>query len=326
VSTTSLKELAAWGAATALVIPVRFMPAAARATMVRTFVLAAAAAAVLGIVLVRIDPYGLLLSRLAIAGYREGSTNVQRVGGTEDIVTRLTGTYVEPNIAGLVLLVALLLAVAYFRGPVRLALVVVIGSGMLLTLSRAAIGTAVVAGVLLVLRTTGPRRLALIGSGIVAGLAALAVPAVRARLFDSFGPSDTGTIARDLALKEFPRTMEGHWLWGLGWDRDEFRSASVGRVVNYVANGPLVTIYRGGIVLGGLAILLLALVVVRSWFVASRSFEHAVTCCGIIAIIVVALQLDFSIVIQAPATAIFSLLVGLSLAPDPPDDAEARHA
>ncbi len=318
VSTTSLKELAAWIAATALVVPVRFLPVAARALTVRVVVLAAAAAAALGIVLVRIDPYGVLLDRLAIAGYREGRTNVQVVPGTEDNATRLTGTFVEPNIAGLILVVAVLLAVAYFRGPLRVVLVVVIGSGLLLTLSRAAIATAVVAGVLLLLRTTGPRRLAILLAGVVSGLGALAIPSVRARLFDSFGPSDTGTIARDLAFKEFPTAMEGHWIWGLGWDRDEFRLASVGRVVNYVANGPLVTIYRGGLVLGIVVLVVLVLLVVRSWFAARRSFEDAVVCCGIIATALVALQLDFSVVIQPPATAVFSLLVGLSLVPDPP--------
>ena len=64
------------------------------------------------------------------------------------------------------------------------------------------------------------------------------MPSVRTRLLDSFGPSDTGTQARDLALREFPRAMEGHWIWGLGWDREEFRRPVGGQAVNYVANGP----------------------------------------------------------------------------------------
>ena len=238
VSGTSIKELAAWVAATAIVVPVRFLPSAARTTMVRIFVISAAAAAALGIVLVRIDPDGVLFERLTIAGYRERRSNVQQVGGSEDIATRLTGTFVEPNIAGLILVAAVLLAVAYFRGPLRVALVVLLGAGLLLTLSRAAMATVVLAGVLLVLRTPGRRRLPIIMAGLVAALGSLAIPGVLGRLLDSFGPSDTGTIARDLALQEFPRAMEGHWIWGLGWDRDEFRLASVGRVVNYVANGP----------------------------------------------------------------------------------------
>jgi len=326
LSGTSLKELAAWVAATAIVVPVRFLPAAARTTTARIFVLSAAAASVLGIVLVRIDPQGVLLARLTVAGYKEGRTNVQRVGGSEDVATRLTGTFVEPNIAGLILVAAVVLAVAYFRGPVRVVLVAVIGAGLLLTLSRAAIATAVVAGVLLVLRTPGRRRIPIIMAGLVAALGSLALPNVQDRLRDSFGPSDTGTIARDLALKEFPQVMQGHWLWGLGWDRDEFRLASVGRVINYVANGPLVTIYRGGVVLGLLVAVVLVVLVVRSWFAARRTFEVAVLCCGVIGIALVAFQLDFPIVIQAPATAVFSMLIGLSLTPQAPDPPGASGA
>ena len=49
-------------------------------------------------------------------------------------------------------------------------------------------------------------------------------------------------------------------------------------------------------------------------------------CCGVIGIVLVALQLDFPIVIQAPATALFSFLVGLSLAPHPPDPPGASRA
>ena len=318
LTTTSLKELAAWSAATAVVTPIRFLPAAARLLTIRVFVLSAAAAAALGVVLVRFDPYGVLLDRLAIAGYKEGRANVQVVPGSEDNATRLTGTFVEPNIAGFVLVVALLLALAYFRGPLRVVLVMVIGGGLLLTLSRAAIATAVVAGIVLLFRTSGPRRLGLLAAGVAGGLGALAIPVVRARLLDSFGPSDTGTIARDLAFKEFPRTMDGHWVWGLGWDRDEFRLASVGRVVNYVANGPLVTVYRGGVILGVIVLVVLILLVLHSWFAARRSFEDAVACAGVIALALIALQLDFSVVLQAPATVAFSLLVGLVLAPDPP--------
>ena len=103
-------------------------------------------------------------------------------------------------------------------------------------------------------------------------------------------------------------------------------AASLGRVINYVANGPLVTIYRGGVVLGIVVVVVLLVLVVRSWFAARRSFEDAVVCCGVIGIVLVALQLDFPIVIQAPATALFSFLVGLSLAPHPPDPPGATRA
>lgn len=318
LSVDSLTELAAWLVATAIVVPIRFLPRAARTLVVRTFVISAAAAAALGSALVRLDPDGSLLSNLTFAGYSQERVRAQFVPGTEAIATRLTGTFVEPNIAGLVLAAAVMLAVAHFRGPMRIALVVLIGGGLLLTLSRTALATVIVAGVVLVLRAGGRRSLALIAAGVVAGLGALAVPNVRGRLLDSFGPSDTGSIARGRALEAFPEAMEGHWIWGLGWAREEFRNASLSSTVNYVANGPLMTIYRGGMVLGILSVLVLVVLVVRSWIVAKRSFEDAVVCSAVIGFVLVALQLDFPIVLQTPATVVFSFVVGLSLVPHPP--------
>ena len=318
LSVDSLTELTAWLVATAIVIPVRFLPLAARVVVIRTFVISAAVAAALGSALVRIDPDGSLLSNLTFAGYSRERVRAQFVPGTEAIATRLTGTFVEPNIAGLVLAAAVMLAVAYFRGPVRIAVVVVIGAGLLLTLSRTALATVVVAGIVLMLRAGGRRSLGLFAAGVVAGLAATAIPTVRGRLLDSFGPSDTGTIARGRALEAFPEAMQGHWVWGLGWAREEFRNASLSSTVNYVANGPLMTIYRGGIVLGILAMLVLVVLVVRSWIAAKRSFEDAVVCSAVIGFVLVALQLDFPIVLQTPATVVFSFLVGLSLVPHPP--------
>lgn len=313
LSAGSLIELAAWVAGTALVVPIRFMPRDAQRTMARGFVLAASGAAAIGIVLVRIDPAGVLLERFAVVGYDQGQGNVRQVGGSEENTTRLIGTLVEPNVAGLILGAAALLAVVYFKGTIRAVLVVLLGTALMLTLSRAAIGTVVVAGALLVVRSHGSRRVVLLALGAAAGAMALVLPGVRDRLADSFGPSDAGTIARGRALEDFPLAMADHWVWGLGWDRAEFRDAGVGQVVNYVANGPLITIYRGGLVMGILAVVVLLVLVVRSWVVAKRSFDDAVLCCGVIAFVLVALQLDFPIVLQPAATALFSLLVGLSL-------------
>ena len=41
-------------------------------------------------------------------------------------------------------------------------------------------------------------------------------------------------------------------------------------------------------------------------------------CGAVIGFVLVALQLDFPIVLQTPATMVFSFLVGLSLVPHPP--------
>jgi len=313
VTAGALVEYVAWLAATAIVVPVRFLTPEARAAVIRTFVHGCAFASVLGIVLLRLDPQGLVLGRLAFAGYDAAGSNAQFVLGTEQNAIRLTGTFVEPNIAGLVLAVGLLLAVATTTGAQRVLLAGVIGGGLALTLSRSAIGTVVVAVALLVLVSTGRRRAGLVAASVAALLAGLAVPTVRERLFNSFGPNDTGSQARSLAFQDFPGQLTGHWWWGLGWDREEFRDPVVGRVVNFVANTPLLTVYRGGLVLGGVVVALLLVIVVRSLAVSRRSFEDAVLGCGLAAFCLVALQLDFPVVIQHPATAVFSLLFGCAL-------------
>jgi hypothetical protein len=323
-SRTALVEYAAWLAATAVVIPLRFLPAAARILTVRALAISTAVGAALGI-FIRAQRHEPLIGLLSAAGY-DPDGNVQHVYGSETISTRLSGTFLEPNIAGLILATGLVLTVAYFHGPARMALVVVIGAGLLLTLSRAAIASVLLAGLVVVLRAP-IHRFAVVVAGFVAGLAALALPPVRIRLMDTFGPSDIGTLARQLALEDFPRLMDGHWVWGLGWARAEFRSRSLGEAVNYVANAPLVTIYRGGIVVGTVAIAVLIVLVVRSWFAAGRSFEDAVVCAGVIGFVLVALQLDFPVALSAPATTMFSFLVAMSLvhAPEPPPPRPARQ-
>ena len=313
VSADALVEYAAWLAATAVLVPLRFLPEPARTACIHTFVLGCAVAAMIGIALLRVDPQGVLLSRLSFAGYDTLGNNAQLVPGTEQNTLRLTGTYVEPNIAGLVLAAGVLLAVAYTRGVSRVVLTALIGTALLLTLSRSAIGTVAVAFIVLVLLAGGRRRIPLIGAGLAAGLGAFAIPVVRERLFNSFGPSDTGSMVRSLAFQDFPDKMQGHWWWGLGWAREEFRDPVVGRMVNFVANAPLLTVYRGGVILGAVAILLLLVLTVRSAVAARGEFPQAVLACGVLAFCLVALQLDFPAVIQPPATVVFSLLVGLSL-------------
>jgi hypothetical protein len=51
-----------------------------------------------------------------------------------------------------------------------------------------------------------------------------------------------------------------------------------------------------------------------------------VLCTAVIGFVLVACQLDFPIVLQAPATVLFSFLVGLSLAPPASAPAGTSHA
>lgn len=321
-SPKALVEYAAWLAATSVVVPMRFLTEAARRAVVDVFVASAAVASVVGVALLRFDPHGFFLARLSFVGYRVGTDNAQYVPGTDHNSLRLTGTYVEPNIAGLVLAAALVLAVAAHRGWLRALLVVLIGAGLAMTLSRSALGTVVVAFGLVVLLGRSRQRWWLVGAGLLGGIAVLAVPVVRERLLNSFGPHDTGSLARELALSDFAKSLDNHWLWGLGWDREEFRSQAVGRTVNFVANAPLLTVYRGGVILGVVVALVLVALVLRAVVRARGGFEGAVLACGVAGFCLVALQLDFPVVIQHPATAVFSLLIGLSLGRRATDEQE----
>jgi hypothetical protein len=323
VSVDSLVEYVAWVAATAVVIPLRLLPGDMLVSVIRTFAVAAAGAAAVAMLLLAdvLDGHGRLLRFLGYVPER----SVFLFQGSDSVANRLSGTLGHPNAAALILAAGLLFAVAYFRRSARVILVTIVGSGLLLTLSRAVFATVVVVGLVVMLRSPA-RRLSVAVVGLAVGLVALATPIVRTRLVESFGPSDVGTVARLDALRDFPGMLDGHWVWGLGWSRDEFRDASVAHVVNFAANVPLVTIYRGGLVVGTVVVIVAVLLVVRSWFAARQSFEAAVVCGGVIGYILVAAQLDYPIVLQPPSTVVFSFLVAVSLtfAADPPPSEPTR--
>ncbi len=312
LSVGSLIEYVAWVTATSTVTPIRFLPPEARRTIVQVFVGSAAAAAVAGMLLL-VNPSGIVARTLSFTGVDPDSPNIQTVAGSQLVATRLNGTYLEANIAGFILAAAVLLTIVHVDGRMRVALLVVLGTGLLLTLSRSALATVVVALALLVLRSGGRRRRFLIWSGVVGVAGAAAIPAVRNRLLDSFGPTDTGTAARLKALQDFAGVMDGHWFFGLGWDRPEFRDADLNRAANLVANTPLATTYRGGVLLGLLVVVVMVALVVRSWSVSRRSFADAVLASTVIGFVVVALQLDYPVVTQPSATVTISLLVALTM-------------
>src|SRR5262249_458813 len=138
---------------------------------------------------------------------------------------RLVGTW-GANGAGIALLVALLLGLVLFRGWLRNCLAIVLAAALLLTLSRQAIFTLLV-GLLLVfvLHTMRARdRWWALGSFALLVGVVFSVPFIRNRLLGAFNRSDVGASARREALHNLPHLLAGHWLFGLGWDRPEFKS------------------------------------------------------------------------------------------------------
>lgn len=319
MSTRALIEATAWLAATSLVVPLTGLPKPLRASICRVFACSAVAGSLIGFAIIFGAP-GWLRHALRPLGY-DPARNVRQISD-EALTERLTGTYLEPNVAGLILLVAVIVAAIHLSGRWRIVAVAIIALALLLTLSRSAIGAAGIAGLVTVVRTPRYRpQLLAVGGSI--GALALAIPRVRSRLLGSFGSEDVGFSDRLAALRAFPEQVGGHWWWGLGWNRPEFRDSVAAATTNFVANGPMLTIYRGGIVLGALVTLIALILLIRAWIVAGRSFQSALVAGGLIGIGLIAFQLDFPIVNQAPATTVASLLIALTLVagrtPDGPD-------
>ena len=312
---TSIYDIQAYGEwliATGLLFALRrLLPDDLRA-FGRWFVYGAAGAGVFGAALLVLDPGGRILNALSVIGY--GSVNNLRYVFSDSGVStvRLTGTFIDPNAGGLFLATAFFLCIALFRGAARIGLAAVLLGALALTLSReniASLGVGVLVFVAFRNISFGGK---VRGIGIVAALAAvaLAVPSIQDRLLAALDPNDVGAQARTSALQQFPYQVSGHWLWGLGWGRIEFRDAAIGEEVNYVSNSPLLTVYRGGLIVGAIFTIILIIGIVRSLRgLRQQSSEYAIVGAGFCGIALVAFQLDFPVVTIYPTTMVFSVLL-----------------
>ncbi|UDF12634.1 hypothetical protein LH407_10780 [Antiquaquibacter oligotrophicus] len=308
-------EFAKWFLATSSVLSLSQLSRPDLRTVGRWYVVGAATGSVFGLITLFFDSSGRLLSLLSFLGYGVGDgTNLRYVVSAEGMTVRLTGTYVDPNAGGLFLYLGVLLALALFRGIPRVALVSVVALAMALTLSRAAILSLGVAFLVYIalqrLRFTGKVRIVSVAA--VAGAVLLMIPAIQRRLFDSFGSFDTGSSARADALRDYPKHMDGSWLFGLGWGRIEFRDGRVGMAVNHVANAPLLSVYRGGLVVGILFCFVLIVGIVLSFrALRSKNPELGYIAAGYIGFVGVALQLDFPVITIPPVAALFAFFLAV---------------
>ncbi|MDI9894197.1 O-antigen ligase domain-containing protein [Rhodococcus sp. IEGM 1381] len=306
-------EFGKWLVSTLVAVCLLRMPRDELKLFGRIYVYAASAAAAFAVVILVGDPAGKLIRYLSVLGYgteEESNRFVYSPGGATTV--RLAGTYVDPNAAGIGFVLALMLCILLLRGYLRTALSALLFLSIVLTLSRAALFS-VVFGVMLMfvfqqLRTR--ERLAIIGAFAAAFIGALAVPSVRNRVFSSFGSGDAGSSARGDALVEFPRLMQGHWMFGLGWGRAEFVDPVVAFEVNYVANSPLLTIYRGGLLTGlAFAAILVVGAFIGYKLMRSGRWELGFYGATFIGFSIVALQLDFPVVTIPATTMAFSVML-----------------
>lgn len=266
----------------------------------RIYVYAATANALFGIAIVAADPNHQFIKVLSIFDYAREETG--RFIFTDEGASRfarLGATWVDPNIAGIGLVPALVMGVVLLKGKMRLAVTAILSAAIVLTLSRAAIFSVLVGIVLVALFHTmrSRHRLVLLGSVGFATVGALMVPAVRTRILSSFGSDDQGASDRGRALAEWPGHMSGHWPFGLGWGRREFVDGAYAFTLNFVSNSPLIAIYRAGIIVGLIFIAILVMGCVMSYrALRSDSLPAAIYGGVFIGFCVVALQLDHPVV------------------------------
>jgi hypothetical protein len=302
-----------WIIATLVMIAILRLSRENLARFGRLYVYAAALNALFGIAIVVADPNHRFISILHIFNYdREATGRFVFTDSGENRFTRLGGTWVDPNMAGIGLVPALVMGMVLLKGRMRVAVTAILSVAIVLTLSRAAIFS-VLAGVILVaiFHTMRTRyRVVMLGSMAIAAAAALAVPAIRTRIVTSFGSDDQGAQDRWRSLAAWPGQMSGHWPFGLGWGRREFVDGAFAFQLNFVSNAPLIAIYRAGIIAGVLFIAVL----VMGCFMGARALRSdsppAAVYGGVfIGFCVVALNLDHPVVDIPQSVAAFAIFL-----------------
>lgn len=306
-------EYIKWSIATLVIVALLKLSPDNMAKVGRCYVYAAAANAVFGILFVTVDRGNRLMKLFNPFGYGRAETTrfvFSDEGQTKQI--RLGGLWVDPNAAGIGLVVAFALALVLLSGHLRIIVGVILAAAIALSLSRAALFSVVVGIVLVFVFHTMRRRDRQIMIGLIglAAVVAMLTPPVRNRLLMSFGSDDTGSSARMDALRAWPGQMAGHWVFGLGWGRREFKDGVYAFQLNFVANGPLITIYRAGIIVGTLFILMVLIGCYLSYrALRSDNFGEALYGGTFIGFSVVALQLDHPIVTTPQSTVAYSFFV-----------------
>lgn len=324
-----ISEFIKWTIATVAVIALLRFPPEYLAKFGRIYVYFATLNGLFGIAVVAADPTHRFIKAFKMFGY--GAVDTGRFVFTEEGAqrfARLGGLWVDPNMAGIGLMIAMAMAMVLLTGPLRAIITMILAVAIVLTLSRAAIFSVLVGVVLVLLfhSMRGRDRGIALGTIVLVAGAAMLTPAVRTRIFSSFGADDTGSSARGDALRQWPGQMAGHWPFGLGWGRPEFKDGNTAFTLNFVANVPLITIYRAGIIVGVVFIALLAVGCIMSGkAIRSNSLTNAMYGGIFIGICFVALQLDHMVADIPQVTLMFSILLTFLVVVDQ-DRQRTRHA
>lgn len=258
-----------------------------------------------------------LLRLLSLLGYvRSTGDQAAYLLYGESVASRLGGTYIDPNIAGLFCFVGLFLTVALDRGSLRVFKIAIICLALVCTLSRGAwLGVGIAVVVLIAVSSVAlGRKVALALIVGATGTVALSNPVVASRLESTLSREDIGSRDRLAAIQQFAATMEGNWLSGLGWGRDEFRDSAISFSTNMVANAPLAAIYRGGLLAGiPFAALLVVTGALAFRNLRARSQDFAIP--ALVIGLMCTIQTGYSVVIAAQAAALLAVVMAALVKP-----------
>lgn len=314
-SIVNILDYTKWAIATGAFFALLALPREHLAKFGRVFVYAAAFNASFGIASIVLGSNQILLQPFRLFGY--AVANTERfffTGGTARLpgasrfevapdsqaFSRLGGLWLDPNAAGIGLVISFVIAMIVFTGWRRAVLAVILGTAIALTLSRSAIASVLV-GVVLVFLFHPMRsrdRQILVGTLSLAFIGAFMVPSVRTRLLGTLSQNDAGATDRLDSIREFPGRMGGHWLFGWGWSQREFKDGAYAFIENFVSNAPLIAIHRGGIFVGAafLAVVVIGCVIGYR-LLRANSLPGALYGGVFIGFSVVALNLDHPVVV-----------------------------
>lgn len=287
-----------------------------RRVLYRSYGYGAAIGGAIAIVMAFADRQGRVLSALSWLGYGSddlGNVRSAEVGSSDAV--RASGLYIDPNAAGLFLLVGVAAVAVAFRGRRRVILLAIIMASVVATLSRAAIASLLVAAVVAIVaaRMHASSRIAFVGVGLLGAIAVLGLPVVTDRLLSSFDSNQVGVAARIDAIDAFGSVMHGNWLFGAGWYQEAFFDEAAAYYDNTIANTTLVMVQRAGIFAGG-AFVAMQLVTVLQFIASMRRGVAGAALAGGVAIgmMTVAFQADYPVATMPVLAMAFAFLIAIA--------------
>lgn len=234
------------------------------------------------------------------------------VGQDSETFQRLGGMWVDPNAAGIGLVVGLAITAILFTGWQRVTIMTILSAAIVLTLSRAALASVLVAMALVFIfhKMRSRDRQIMIATLLVGFTAAISIPAVRKRLTGSLGENDAGASDRIAAIKEFPWRMGDNWIFGNGWSLREFKDGPYAFTENFVSNAPLIAVHRGGLIAGlsFLAVIIIGCVVAAK-LIRTDSLPYAFYGGVFVSFSTITLNLDHPVVVIAQMTFMYTFFL-----------------